>query len=133
MNIKKSYYYLFYKFYKLGELSPSIFPSDFISIVVILWLEMMFLLSLKIYYREFINPNDNLRLVSFQTIGILSILIIIKYVAFIRNTKWKKYAKEFNQLPEAKNDNGTAIVIGIVLFVISNLIFACWLEPGGKH
>lgn len=133
MNIKKAYYFLFYKFYQLGEMSPSIFPSDYIAVVVILWLEMMFLFSLKIYYREFINPNDDFVLVSVQTICTLSILVVLKYFAFLQdNAKWKKYIKEFDQLPEDKNDTGTATVIGVVLFVIINLVIACKLAPGGR-
>jgi hypothetical protein len=133
VKIKRWYYYVFYKFYKLGELSPSIYSSDYVAMVCMLWFEIVFLSTLKIYYREFINPNDDFILSSPQTIITVSILILIKYILFIQGTEWKKYIKEFKHLPEDKRDKGTVIVGGIILFIITSLIVAAKLTPGGKH
>ncbi len=122
MTIKESYYYLFYKFYKVGEMSSSIFPSDFIAAIGIMWLELFFLSSFKFYYRDFINPNDNWELVSVQTLVPITLLVVIKYFAFINDTKWKSYFKKFDKFSQDKNDNGTLIVVGIVIMAIANFV-----------
>ena len=132
MSLKKGYYYLFYKFYNLAENSPAILPSDFIAACIISWLEIIFLVTFKFYYREFIDPNDTFIFLSFQTIVPLTIIFLIKYFAFIRDETWKKYVKEFDQLSEDENDKGTIIVGGIVMFIIGNLILATYLAPGHK-
>jgi uncharacterized membrane-anchored protein len=129
MSIKRAYYYLFYKFYKLAKASPSVFPSDYVAVICIIWLEIVFLASLKIYYREFIDPTDNLVLASPQTIIIGLTLITINYFAFIHDLTWKRYVKEFSQLPQAKNDTGSWVVLGVILFVLGNLILAMHLAP----
>jgi len=128
MGIKEAYYYLFYKFYKLGEMSPSIFPSDFVAAVVILWLELFFLSSFVFYYRDFVDPNHKWELVSFQTLVPLIVLIVIKFFAFINDTKWKTYFKKFDKFSQEKNDNGTAIVGGIVIIVVTNFVVAASLK-----
>jgi hypothetical protein len=132
MSIKKAYYYLFYKFYKLAKVSPSIFPSDFVAILCLFWIELILLFDLKMYYRRFIDPNDDFVIVSLQTLIPVAILFLMKYFAFIQNTKWKKFVKEFDQLPVGKNDRGTLLTIGIVIFVFGNLMLAVYLSPGRR-
>ncbi len=124
MIIKKAYYYLFYKFYKFGEWSPSVFPSDFTATFAIACLEVLFLISLKFYYIEFFDRNDTFTFVSFQTIISLVTVFLINYFAFLNNKSWKTYVHEFDKLPESKNLIGTWIVIGLVAFVIGNLALA---------
>lgn len=128
MNIRESYYYLFYKFYKLGDMSIAIFPSDFIAVVAIIWLELMFLISFKFYYRDFINPNDHMELVSAQVLIPLGIIVSVNVVSFIiSDTRWKTYFKEFDKFSQKKNDNGTLIVAGIVILVVANFVTAAAL------
>ncbi len=124
MNIKKGYYYVFYKFYKFGEWSPSDFPSDFTATFAITVLEVLFLGTLKFYYIEFVDRNDPFVLISFQTIVPLVIVVLVNYFAFINNDRWKKYVTEFDQWPRNKNLIGTYVVIGILVFIIVNLIIA---------
>jgi len=124
MNIKKAYYYLFYKFYKFGEASPSIFPSDFTAVVAIVFLQVLFLGSLKFYYIEFFDRNDTLTFASLQTLIPLAAVILINYFAFFNNENWKAYVHEFDELPKSKNLIGTWIVIGIVALSIGNVVLA---------
>ncbi len=124
MNVKKAYYYLFYKLYKFGEWSPSIFQSDFTATFAIVCLEVLFLGSLKFYYFNFVDHNDTFVLISFQTIIPLTAIILINYFAFINDNTWKKYVKEFDRLPKKKNLIGTWLIIGIILFVIVNFALA---------
>jgi hypothetical protein len=123
MDIKKSYYYFFYKFYKLGDMSFSIFSSDFVALVIIIWLEMIFVGSFVFYYRDFINPNLHIELMTAQVLIPIGIIVLINVYAFITNdTKWKTYFKEFNKFSVKQNDNGTLVVAGIVIIVIANFL-----------
>ena len=124
MKIKKAYYYLFYKFYKFGEWSPSVFPSDFTAAFAIACLEVLFLISLKFYYIEFIDLNDTFTFVSFQTLIPLAAVFLVNYFAFFNNTNWKKYIIEFDRLPKNKNLIGTLIILVIVAVIIGSLAFA---------
>lgn len=127
VSIKRGYYYLFYKFYKFGEASPSIFPSDFTATFAILSLELLFFISLKFYYIEFIDQSDEFELVSFQTFFALGFVVLVNYYAFIDKPRWKKYVNEFDQWPQRKNILGTWIVLGIVVFVICSLAFSFYM------
>lgn len=121
-KIKKSYYYLFYKFYKFGEWSPSSFPSDWTAVFAILSIEIWFLVSLKVYYFDFFNRNDDFEILSFQTIIPFVSLILLNSLTFFHNAKWKEYVQEFDYWPRSKNIIGTWIVIGILVFVLVNVI-----------
>jgi len=124
MNIKKAYYYLFYKFYKFGERSPSSLPSDYTAILAISVLEVLFLGALKFYYIEFIDQNNSFEFFSFQTLVPLIAVLLLNYFAFFKNDRWKEYVNEFNQWPRKRNIIGTWIVIGIVVFIIVNMVVA---------
>jgi len=124
MTIKKAYYYLFYKFYKFGEWSLSSFPSDWTATVAILALEIGFLISLKVYYFDFFNRNDDWDPFSLQTIIPFAGILLLNGVAFLINDKWKTYIDEFEHWPEKKNLIGTWVVVGIFFFVIVNIVVA---------
>jgi hypothetical protein len=124
MKIKSAYYYLFYKFYKFGEWSPSIFPSDFTATFAIACLEVMFLISIKFYYIEFFNRRSTFTFSSVQTLIPLIAVFLINYFAFLNDKSWKTYVKKFDKLPKNKDLMGTCLVILIVAFVIGNLALA---------
>jgi len=119
----KAYYYLFYKFYRFGELSPSSFPSDFTSTFAITVLETILIFSLNFFYIDFVN-KDYVLTFNLQTIAPLVVVFIVNYLAFIRSDKWKDYNKEFEQLPTDVNNRGTAIVMGVVLVIITSMWYS---------
>jgi len=119
----KAYYYLFYKFYRIGELSPSSFPSDFTSTFAITVLETILIFSLNFFYIDFVN-KDYVLTFNLQTIAPLVVVFIVNYLAFIRSDKWKDYNKEFEQLPTDVNNRGTAIVMGVVLVIITSMWYS---------
>jgi len=129
MNLKRAYYYLFYKFYQFAEASPSTLPSDYVAAVTIGWLEVMLWASLKLYYSEIFHEFDHLSFISFQILVPFFIIAIANYWAFIHNENWKVYFKKFDKLSEEKNDNGTLVVIGVVLFVILNFVIGAHFSP----
>lgn len=125
--MKRAYYYLFYKFYKMSEAAPSRWLSDWKAGIVIIALETWLLLSLIIYYNVFIDRYFNLTATS-PVIILSSIAILLgNYFAFVHTDEWKAYVKEFDALPKKKNQIGSLIVFAIVVLVIANLVFSFYL------
>lgn len=124
MTIKKAYYYLFYKLYKFGESSPSSFPSNFTATFAIAVFEVLFLITLKFYYIEFIDQSNSFVFLSVETLVPLITVFLVNYFAFLNNDRWKEYVNEFDQWPRNRNIIGTWIVIGIIAFIIVNLAVA---------
>ncbi|MFL9485545.1 hypothetical protein ACI6Q2_22380 [Chitinophagaceae bacterium LWZ2-11] len=122
----KAYNYLFYKFYKIFEASPSRWWSEWKAMVVIFVLELWMLLSLTIYYaiikhQDLFSGEKPL----FLTVVITIIgLTLINYFIFIHEDKWKNCVKEFDCWPTRKNRIGSLIVLLFVLLVAANLIFS---------
>ena len=128
MTIKKIYYYLFYKLYKFFEWAPSRWLSDWKATVALMALEVLFLMSLMVYYKVF-TKKDLFSDKSLTIVGITVIIILslIKYFAFEHRDIWKDYVKEFNKWPARKNKIGTFIVWSIVMLIIANLVFSYYL------
>lgn len=135
MSIKKAYYYFFYKFYKFGERSPSTLPSNYTAAVAISVLEVLFWGALEFYYIEFVDPNSPFQLLALQTLIPLGIIFVVNSTAFLFTGGWKKYVGEFDQWPRSKNITGTWVVVGIVLFIIVNIIVAVNImsQVRGRH
>jgi len=116
MMIKKAYFYLFYKFYKFTDWAHTMFPHDMAATAAIAMLEVLFILSLKFYYIEYIDPKNELTPLQMILAGI--VIVAINSFAFIMNDNWKHYFKEFDKLPRYKNIIGTWVVILIVVFIL---------------
>lgn len=94
----------------------------------ILMIETIFIMTLLIYYKVFIDRN--------MTIGgghkILEITLVVSlaifnYLVFYSRDQWRQIVKEFEKWPKKKNQMGTLIVYSIILLIIANLIFAFYL------
>jgi hypothetical protein len=116
MMIKKAYFYLFYKFYRFTDWAHTVFPHDMAATAAIAILEMVFIVSLKFYYIEYINPKNELTPLQMIVLGI--VVFLVNTIAFIMNDNWKHYFKEFDKLPRYKNIIGTWVVILIVAFIL---------------
>lgn len=125
--MKRAYYYLFYKFYRMSEAAPSRWWSEWKASLALDTLIFFFIFSLLIYYAVFINPHTNIG-GEIETIVVLGILILVpNYFVFHHRDQWKDIVAEFDKLPKRTNSIGSWIVFGVVLFVITNLIFAFYL------
>jgi len=127
MNIKKAYYYCFYRFHKLAMTGAIKSLSSFYAGVGILVLEIWFLLSLHIYYTIFFNRNADLELKSTKVIVTLIILVLANYFSFSYKNIWKIYVDQFERWPKRKNLIGGIIVWSTVVLMIANLIFCFYL------
>ncbi len=117
-DIKKGYYYLFYKLYKFWETAPAKFWSDFKAGVSIIALEL-WLLFLIFNIRSLIM-NQKLEFEISHPVIIVPFLIIIigNYILFVHTDKWKEYNAKFEQLPKKKNMIGGIIVWIIIILII---------------
>jgi purine-cytosine permease-like protein len=128
MTIKKAYFYFFYKIYKFLEaFEQTRWLSELKAGCILVVLEILFLISLKVYYSVFFNPNDEFIFYSLQTLLPFSAVVLINYFCFAYDDKWKAYADEFSRWSPEVNLKGTWIVILIVLFILFNLVFSFYL------
>lgn len=125
--LKRAYYYVFYKLYKMSEAAPSKWLSDWKASLAIDVLLFFFLFSVTIYYKIFVNRYFSLD--NKFGVGIIYVLFIVipNYFIFHHKDQWKDIVAEFDQLPKKKNLIGSWIVFGVVLLVIANLIFSFYL------
>lgn len=129
--IKKSYYYFFYKIYRsieyTSELSGGKFLTLFKAGAVMIALEIWILISLSAYYA--IYTKTFIELSISMPIAYIPLIIIIafNYLTFDYKDNWKKYNGEFANYSKRKNRIGGWIVFGIILLIISNLIYAFYL------
>jgi membrane protease YdiL (CAAX protease family) len=122
MTIKKAYYYLYYKIYKMWDKVENPFLStnlraDISMIFIMIW----FIVSLFAYLSIMLGRRIELDLT--KPIGlILAILVLgLTLYFFTFSTKKKDYFIEFEQWPVKKNRLGGLIVVCIVIFILVNL------------
>ncbi len=125
--MKRAYYYLFYKFYRMSEAAPSRWLSDWKAGIAIIVLEIWICVSLISYFSVITKRATELTISSPIVFLPLIFIIALNYFAFVYTDIWKEYVAEFDQLPKKKNRIGSWIVFGVVLFVIANLIFSFYL------
>lgn len=127
MNIKKFYYYFFYKIYKAIQYTSAPFGeflTNFKAGVVMIALELWIFFSIINYYT-FITGNKAELSFSKPIMYIPFICIIgFNYYTLDHLDVWKSYNYEFDQLPKKKNLIGSWIVFGLVLLIIGNFIFS---------
>lgn len=132
MNIKKVYNYFFYKIYKSIEYTSG--ESDGKNMIifkvglVIIFLEILSIVSLLIYYNLYFNPAFNIIGTEIQWIIMVILLVLIDYFIFHNNTsKWQELFIQFDKLPKKKNTLGSWAVFGIIFFIIINFVLAFYL------
>jgi hypothetical protein len=127
MDVKKAYYYFFYKIYQVTLTGAIKSLSKFYASLIIMALEFAFLLSLFVYYKIFIDRYAALEVKSFKTLVFAIPIFLLDYFYFIRTDKWKDYIAEFDLWSKRKKRLGSIIVSSIILLIIINLIFSFYL------
>ncbi|RUT68552.1 hypothetical protein D0817_20725 [Flavobacterium cupreum] len=129
--IKKSYYYFFYKIYRSIEYTSKSFGGETLisskAGLVMLALEAWVLFSFVAYYRIYTKTSMQLS-ISMPIVYIpLILLFVFNYFTLDYKGKWKQYNTEFANYSKKKNRIAGWIVFGIILLIISNLIYALYL------
>ncbi|WP_409417856.1 hypothetical protein [Flavobacterium sp. PS2] len=129
--IKKSYYYFFYKIYRsieyTSELSGGKFLTFYKAGLVMLALEAWIFFSLLAYYKIYTKISIQL-LISMPIVYIPAIIIyVFNYFTLDYKDNWRQFNAEFANYSKRKNRIGGWIVFGIILLIVSNLIFSFYL------
>lgn len=129
--IKKSYYYFFYKIYHSIWYTSNAFGGESLisskTSLVILALETWGLFSLTNYYTIYTKTFTELT-ISMPVVYIpCIILFVFNYFTIHYKDKWKQYNNEFDNYSKRKNRIAGWIVFGIILLIISNLIYSFYL------
>ena len=115
MNLKKAYYYLFYKLYRIGKMSAFLSQSEWIGFLLINIICFFFVFSLFNYFSvvfSSIRINDILFYIMY------GLICIYNFVTFHLWDQWKKIIQEFNKLPEKEKcvwDLFVYLFIGLIL------------------
>ncbi|WP_406844746.1 hypothetical protein [Flavobacterium soyae] len=129
--IKKGYYYFFYKIYRSIEYTSKSFGGETLisskAGLVMLALEVWILISLGAYYAVYTKTFTELTITMPITYIPVILLFAFNYFTLDYKGKWKKYNTEFANYSKKKNRIGGWIVFGIILLIISNLIYAFYL------
>lgn len=129
--IKKSYYYFFYKIYHsieyTSELSGGKFLTFYKASLVMLALEAWILISFGAYYAVYTKTFIELSIT--MPIAYIPAIILYAFTYFTLDykSKWKKYNAEFANYSKGKNRIASWIVFGIIVFIMSNLIYSFYL------
>jgi hypothetical protein len=129
--IVKSYYYFFYKIFRSIEYTSRLTGGEFFTFhkagLVMLALETWLLFSLGAYYKIYTQTSIQLSF-SMPIIYIPAIILFaFNYFSLDYKSKWKKYNSEFDNYSKKKNRIGGFIVYGIIVLIISNLIYSFYL------
>lgn len=125
--MKRAYYYLFYKFYKVTMTGAIESMASWYAAAGVVALECFLLLSSYNYYAVFFDRYAELNLVSFKVLFPLALIMIINHVAFSNDEKLQDYIDEFDRLSKEKNKTGAWIVSIMTIAIVANLVFSYYL------
>jgi hypothetical protein len=126
-KIKQAYYYLFYRFYLFCEMPPFVGDSDWKAAGFMTILETLAFFTGCFYYKIYFNRSASMEIDSPFFIIPIGTMLIVKYLAFLRNDTWVDYYEIFENWPEEKNRKGGAIVLSVILTILIGFSSAIYL------
>jgi hypothetical protein len=127
MGIKRLYYYLFYKIYKVTLTGKIKSLASWYAVLLIMAFEFWLLLALYNYYSILFNVHTQFQFMSAKVMVPFISIIAINYFVFDSTDKWKDFVQEFDQWPPEKNKQGSFFVIALLVLIMANLIFSFYL------
>lgn len=129
--MRKAYYYLFYRIYRVVDKSSKAmggaFLTDFKAVCYLIILEIYLLFSIGIYWTEIGDFNIELRL-DMPIVYVPLILVIgLNSIAFGNRKVWQRYVAEFERWPKRKNAIGGWIVVSLMSLLVANFVFTFYL------
>jgi hypothetical protein len=112
----KFIYYLFYRIYSLYAKIHDDSLREFKPLITIIFFEGLLLYGCLSCYSIITQTNNYFT--EINEVLFIAALLIINYLIFIKNGKWKKYLSEFESYTnlQKKLRDGIGILIGIILF-----------------
>ena len=118
---------MFYKLFKWYERGPSIWWSDGKAVLSIDVLCVFIGISIVTYYTIFIDRYFRVGDGKFFLMGYIFLIATPNYFIFNHRNRWKYIVKEFEKLPKRKNEIGGWIILGVILLIITNMVYAFFL------
>nr|WP_315031173.1 hypothetical protein [uncultured Chryseobacterium sp.] len=127
-NIKRVYYYFFYKLYNHYQDSSAPWWSDFKASASMGALEIWLILSILNYFLLLTGKTTGEITIWQPSIFIpIIMLFLLHYFAFIHTDIWREYNKEFDKLPRESNKRNGIITWSVIVFIIVNTVFSYYL------
>jgi hypothetical protein len=130
MNLKKAYYYLFYKLYKFWNKNENILlSSNFRAEISIIAIKLWIVFALYGYGFALFKLKPSISITN--PIGFVPIILVLGTTLyfFTFSEKWKHYFEEFEQWPREKNAKGGLIVWSLIGFIFINVLITFNLIP----
>lgn len=122
MNVKKAYYYLYYKLYKFAVSISDDAINEWKPLITILVLEVLLIAQVLVWY-SIITKNilvvNNPLMTFFPPVAAIG---IANYLYFLHGDKWKRYVDEFKEFDKRKRLLGSGVIISVIAFIVLGLI-----------
>ncbi len=123
----RTYYFVFYKLYKVFESAPSRWWSEMKAAISMVFLEVCLITALLTYFVLLTGKYEGL-LTNNITWGIVFLLTVpLNIYLFVFSDQWKDYVVAFNKMPSRKNNIGGWMVLGCILLIVSNFVYTIFL------
>jgi hypothetical protein len=124
MSLRKAYYYLYYKLYKLAVSVSDDALNEWKPLVTILILEVLFIAEIFVWYsvatkKIFVVNNP---LASF--LPMVAVIGIANYLFFLHKDRWKNHIDEFKRYDKKRKLIGGAMVCLLITLIIGSLLMA---------
>lgn len=124
MTIKKAYYYLYYKLYRLAVSISDDAINEWKPLVTILILEVLLIAEIFIWYsaatkKIFVLSNP---LTSF--LPVVAIIGTANYIFFLHKSRWRDYVDEFKSYDKKKKSFGGLIVFLVIALIVASVVLA---------
>ena len=121
MNIKKAYYYFYYKLYNFFILFGEDFLNKYKPVIFIIFLEILLLFAFSNWYSILARGWDNEdHTILYFAIGIF--ISLFNSAFYLHGDKYKKHFIEFENYSKQKK-----ILAGWITFIIITMVFAAYI------
>ncbi len=128
MNIKRGYYYIYYTLYGFVKFFPKpIMGINFTICLFMISLQLFVVFSILFYFDHLCNVDILLYNNLYVKLIIFGPILLINFNALSSEDKWERYFIEFDDLPKKKKIIYNALSWIIILFILFNLFFSCYL------
>lgn len=132
MGIGKAYQYMYYRLYKHFS-KGVVWMTEWKASLAMDVLEAWLFFSLLNYYSLYTNYHGEVSIkMPIIWIPFLGILLT-NYLIFHHQNRWEDIIHEFDKMDSKKNKIGGWIALGIILFLLANLVFSFYLLGRNSH
>jgi heme/copper-type cytochrome/quinol oxidase subunit 3 len=124
MDLKKAYYYLYYKIYKFDKSISDDSLNEWKPLITIVLLNIFLFFQIFNWYSIITKQNINIKNPALLAFPVAFLLTIMNYMYFLHKNKWKNYIGEFEKYDKSKKRIGGFKVLFIVAIIFGGLIYS---------